>query len=197
MFQRSALFLAALLWLALILAACGGAQKEATEAALNAAQTALDTAQGEAAKYAPDQLQAAQAAMQSAREALAKGDYDGALSAARDAANKARDLTAAAAAKKEELTKTWMSLNQSAQKAMDEVKRRLDAYSHGARLPAGLDKSQLNDAKTQYEQLKRQWSEAAATAREGNLPEAIAKASIWKEGLAKLMDLLGIKVVEH
>jgi len=88
-------------------------------------------------------------------------------------------------------------LNQSAQKAMDEVKRRLDAYSHGARLPAGLDKSQLNDAKTQYEQLKRQWSEAAATAREGNLPEAIAKASIWKEGLAKLMDLLGIKVVEH
>src|SRR6516162_5347348 len=194
MFQRSALFIFALLWLALILAACGGAQKEATEAALNAAQTALDTAQGEAAKYAPDQLQAAQAAMQSAREALAKGDYDGALSAARDAANKARDLTAAAAAKKEELTKTWMSLNQSAQKAMDEVKRRLDAYSHGARLPAGLDKSQLNDAKTQYEQLKRQWSEAAATAREGNLPEAIAKASIWKEGLAKLMDLLGIKV---
>ena len=197
MFQRSALFLAALLWLALILAACGGAQKEATEAALNAAQTALDTAQGEAAKYAPDQLQAAQAAMQSAREALAKGDYDAALSAARDAANKARDLTAAAAAKKEELTKTWMSLNQSALKAMDEVKRRLDAYSHGARLPAGLDKSQLNDAKTQYEQLKQQWSEAAGTAQQGNLPEAIAKASIWKEGLAKLMDLLGIKVVEH
>ena len=197
MFKRSALFVAALLWLALILAACGGAQKEATEAALNAAQTALDTAQDEAARYAPDQLQAAQAAMRSAREALAKGDYDAAISAARDAANKARDLTTVAAAKKEELTQTWTSLNQSAVKAMDEVKRRLDAYSHGARLPAGLDKSQLNDAKTQYEQLKQQWSDAAGAAQKGNLPEAIAKASIWKEALAKLMDLLGIKVVER
>lgn len=195
MFKRSALFIAALLWLALILAACGGAQKEATEAALNAAQTALDTAQGEAIKYAPDQLHAAQAAMQSARDALAKGDYDAALSAARDAANRARDLTAASAAKKEELTRTWTSLNQSAPKAMDEVKRRLDAYSHGAKLPAGFDKSQLDDARTQYEQLKQQWSDAASAAQKGDLPGAIAKASICKEALAKLMDLLGIKVV--
>jgi hypothetical protein len=197
MFRRGALFIAALLWLALILAACGGAQKEATEAALNAAQTALDTAQGDAAKYAPDQLRAAQEAMQSAREALAKGDYDAAIAAARDAASKARDLAAVAAAKKEELTQTWVSLNQSAVKAMGEVKRRLDAYSHGAKLPAGLDKSQLNDAKTQYEQLKQQWSDAAGAAQKGNLPEAIAKASIWNEALAKLMDLLGIKVAER
>ena len=194
MLKRSALFIFALLWLALILAACGGAQKEATEAALNAAQTALDTAQGEAAKYAPDELHAAQAAMQRARDALAKGNYDAALDAAKDAANKTRELTASAAAKKQELTKTWASLNQGASKAMDEVKRRLDAYSHGAKLPPGLDKSQLDDAKAQYEQLKQQWSDAAAAAQKGNLPDAVAKASIWKEALAKLMELLGIKI---
>src|SRR5262249_55307198 len=153
MLKRSALFIFALLWLALILAACGGAQKEATEAALNAAQTALDTVQAEAAKYAPEELHAAQAALQNAREALAKGNYDVALDATKDAARKTRELAASAAAKKQELTKTWTSLSQSARKGMDEVKRRLDAYSHGAKLPPGLDKLQLDDAKAQYQQL--------------------------------------------
>jgi hypothetical protein len=193
MLKRSALFIFALLWLALILAACGGAQKEATEAALNAAQTALDTAQGEATKYAPEELHAAQAAMQNARDALAKGDYDAALDAAKDAASKTRQLAASAAAKKEELAKTWANLSQSARKGLDEVKRRLDAYSHGAKLPLGLDKPQLDDAKVQYEQLKQQWSDAAAAAQKGNLPEAVAKASVCTEALAKLTELLGSK----
>jgi DNA repair exonuclease SbcCD ATPase subunit len=179
--------------LALFLAACGGAQKEATEAALDAAQSALNAAQGEAAKYVPDQLQAAQASMQAAKDALAKGDYQAALSAAQDAASKAKDLAAAAAAKKAELMKSWSDLSASAPKSLDEVKQKLDAYSHGAKMPAGMDKAKLADAKAQYDQLKQGWADASAAAQQGNLTDAMAKASSWKEGLAKLMELLGIK----
>jgi hypothetical protein len=113
MSRRTTWIFSGVLGLALILCACGSAQKEATEAAITAAQTAINAAQGEAAKYVPDQLQAAQTFVQNAKDALAKGDYQAALTAGQDAVSKAKDLAsaaAAAAAKKEELTKSWASL---------------------------------------------------------------------------------------
>lgn len=178
---------------AVMLAACNGAQKEATEAALDAAQTAITSVQGEAAKYVPEQLKATQDAMQSARGALAKGDYQGALNGAKDAANKAKELAAAAAAKKEELGKSWASFSETFPKSLEEAKRRLDAYSHGARLPEGLEKEMLPDAKAQYDQLKQGWNDAVASFQQGNLADAAKRAVELKEGLAKLAELLGMK----
>src|ERR1700757_3580387 len=97
----------ALLGTALLVAGCGNAQKEATDAAISAAQAAINAVQSEGEKYVPDQLQAAQTALQNAKDEFAKGEYQPALKAAQDAANKAKDLAAAAAAKKEEWTKDW------------------------------------------------------------------------------------------
>jgi hypothetical protein len=193
MVRKSSWILCALLGIALFVAGCGNAQKEATEAAINAAQTAISAAQGEAAKYVPDQLQAAQTALQTAKDALAKGDYPAALTAAQDAAGKAKDLAAAAAAKKEEWTKGWADLSASMPKSLSAVKAKLDAYSHGAHMPAGMDKTKLADAKTQYDQLKQTWADASAAATQGNLGDAIAKAASAKDVLAKLIELLGIK----
>ncbi len=182
-----------LLGIALCAAGCGTAQKDATDAAINAAQSAINAVAGQAAKYVPDQLLSAQATLQSAKDALAKGDYPAALSAARDAANKAKDLASAAAAKKEEWTKTWTDMSSSMPKSLNEVKTRLDAYSHGAHMPAGMDKSNLEEAKTQYEQLKQSWADASTEATQGDLGDAINKMSGIKDMLAKLKDMLGIK----
>lgn len=193
MARKMSWVLCGVLGIALLVAGCGNAQKEATEAAINAAQAALTAAQGEAEKYVPDQLQAAQAAVQSAKDALAKGDYKAALTAAQDAAAKAKDLAAAAAAKKEEWTKGWAGLNESMPKSMEQVKAKLDAYSHGAHMPKGMDKAKLADAKTQFDQLKQTWADASAAATQGNLGDAMKKASGMKDVLAKLMEMLGIK----
>jgi len=193
MFRKTNWFVFGVVSVAVLLAACNGAQKEATEAALDAAQTAITAVQGEAAKYVPDQLKTTQEAMQSARDALAKGDYQGALSGARDAANKAKELAAAAAAKKDELGKNWASFSETFPKSLEEAKRRLDAYSHGARLPAGLEKEMLPDARAQYDQLKQGWNDAVASFQQGNLADATKKATELKEGLAKLAGLLGMK----
>jgi hypothetical protein len=176
-----------------VLGSCGNAQKEATAAAINAAQSAITAAQAEAAKYAPGQLQAAQATLQSAKDALAKGDYPAALSAAQDAANKAKDLVAAAAAKKDEWTKTCAEMSASMPKTLDEIKAKLSAYSHGAHVPSGMDKSKLDDAKAQFEQLKQAWSEASASITQGNLKGAMDKMPGINEMLAKLKEMLGIK----
>ncbi len=193
MLRKSGWILCALLGMALWVAGCGNAQKEATDAAINAAQAAINVVQGEAEKYAPDQLQAAQAAIQTAKDELAKGEYQAALKAAREAANKAKELAAAAAAKKDEWTKQWADLNVSVPKSMEQVKTKLNAYAHGAHMPAGLDKDKLAEAKTQFEQLKQDWANASAAATQGNLGDALKKASAVKDVLAKLMEMLGIK----
>ncbi len=181
------------LGVAIILGACRGGEREATEAAINAAQTAINTVAGEAAKYVPEQLSAAQNAVKTAREALAKGDYDSALAAARDASNKAKELAGAAAAKKEEWAATWASVSATTPRTLDQVKSRLDAYSHGAKWPPGLDAEQLAAAKDQYAALKQNWTDALAAQRQGNLADAATRAAALKEALAKLAESLGIK----
>lgn len=178
--------------IALVTWGCGNAQKEATEGAINAAQTAINTVKEEAEKYVPDQLQAAQNALQSARDALAKGDYQAALNAARDATNKAKELATSSAARKEEWKRSWGKLNESLPKSMDAVKRKLDAYARGAHMPEGWDQDKLAEAKTQYDHLKQEWESAKAEAQQ-DLGDALRKASGVKDELEKLEEMLGIK----
>ena len=73
------------------------------------------------------------------------------------------------------------------------MKTKLNAYAHGAHMPAGMDKEKLAEAKTQFEQLKQDWANASAAAIQGNLGDALKKASAVKDVLAKLMEMLGIK----
>jgi hypothetical protein len=60
-------------------------------------------------------------------------------------------------------------------------------------MPAGMDKTKLADAKTQYEQLKQSWADASSAVTQGNLADAMKKASDMKDLLAKLKEMLGIK----
>jgi hypothetical protein len=185
-------FLEALLAIVLMAVGCGNAQRDATDAAINAAQSAVNAVKAEAEKYAPNQLQAAQNTLQSARDALSKGDYKAALNAAQDAANKAKDLATTSGAKRDEWSKQWSDLSASMPRSLDQIKARLNAYSHG-HLPAGMDDAKLGDAKAAYEELKKKWEDASSSANQGNIGDAIKKASDAKELLAKLKDMLGIK----
>lgn len=193
MVRKASWLSCALLGIALLVPGCGNAEKEAIDAAITAAQGAINVAQGEAAKYVPDQLQAAQSAIQTAKDALAKGDTKAALAAAQDAASKARDLAASTAAKKDEWTRSWADISSSIPKSLNQVKGKLEAYSHGARMPVDMDKDKFADAKTQYERLKQAWADASAAATQGNMGDALKKASSLEDALAKLTEMLRIK----
>lgn len=178
--------------MAILMGGCGATQREATEAAVNAAQTAINAATSTAEKFVPDQTKAAQDELQAAKDALAKGDYGTALKDAQDAAQKAKDALAAASAKKEEWSNTWNSLSQSAAKTMSEVQAKLDAYKKSGKLPKGVDAAQMDAAKAQFEQLKQSWADASAAYKNGNLADAMSKAASLKDGFQKLKELLGI-----
>jgi DNA repair exonuclease SbcCD ATPase subunit len=181
---------------ALVGAGCRNGEKDATEAAIEAAQWAINSVEAEAQKYVPQELQAARNALQAARDALAKSDYRSALEEAREAANKAKQMAVDAVGKREESAKSWRELSDSIPRSMDQVKGKLDAYSKGARMPEGMDKDMLDSAKAQYEQMKQSWEDAKAEAREGKLGDAIEKATGAKEMLAKLKEMLGVRDVE-
>ena len=175
-----------------LLCGCGTAQREATEAAVNAAQTAINAAKDAADKYVPEQIQAAQDALLTAKDALAKGDYAAALNGAKDAVQKAKDAVAAAAAKKQEWTKTWNSLNAAAPKSLADLQIKMDAYKKYGRLPKGVDKEQMDKATGQFDQLKQGWADAQSAYKNGNFADAMKKASLFQEGLQKIKELLGL-----
>lgn len=178
---------------ALLVVGCGNAQRDAIEGAINAAQSAINAVRAEAEKYVPDQLRAAERTLQSARDSLVKGDYDSALTEAKEAANKARDVAVAAAGTKEQWRKNWNDLNESLPRSVDQIKNRIDAYSHGARMPEGMDKDVLEEAKKEYADLKEKWDSAKESARQGNLGDAIQKSTGLNQAIAKLKDMLRIK----
>jgi uncharacterized phage infection (PIP) family protein YhgE len=180
--------------IAVMAAGCGSRQRDATDAAISAAQGAVDSVKTEAEKYVPEQVDAAEKSLQSAREALAKNDYQSALAKAQDAANQAKEMAKAAVGKKEEWEQAWKELNESLPKAMDQVNARIYAYSHGARMPEGMDQDVLEEAKAEYARMKQGWEDAKSAAASGKLGEAIEKGTGVKELLEKLREMVGIHV---
>jgi hypothetical protein len=184
--------LANLLGITLLLGGCGNAQHDATEAAINAAETALNAAHDATDKYAPEQAKAAQDALLSAKAGLAKGDYGAALKNVQNATQKAKEAVATAAARKEEWAKTWQNLNATAPKSMNEVQIKLDAYKKYGRLPTGVAQETMDEAETQFDQLKQGWADSTAAYKGGHFAEAMKKASLFKDGLEKLRERLGL-----
>ncbi len=177
------------------LAACAS-NKEPAAAAIKAAEDAFNAVKVEAMKYVPDKAKTVEDAIKAAKATFDKGDYDGALNAAKAIPDKVKELTTAAATKKAELTKSWEELSAGLPKMLDAVKSRLDILSKSKKLPAGMDKAKLESAKSDYETAVKMWDDAKANFSGGNLTDALAKATTVKEKAVEVMKTLGMQVPE-
>jgi len=175
------------------LAACSGGKAPA-EQAIKAAEEAFNAAKGEAVKYVPDQVKAVEDALNAAKDSFAKKDYAAATSAATSVAAKAKELVAAAAAKKDELTKSWGDLSGGLPQMLDAVKSRVDILSKSKKLPANLDKEKFEGAQSGLAEVNKVWDEANSAFKEGNLADAVAKATTVKEKAAGIMATLGMQL---
>jgi len=177
----------------LFLAACAR-EKGPAEQAIKAAEEALNAAKGEAMKYIPDQVKSVEDAIKGAKDSFAKGDYKAALAAAKDLPQKAKDLVAAAAAKKAEMTKAWDEMSAGLPKMVEAIKGRVDVLSKSRKLPANLDKAKFEGAKTGLEEITKTWADAEGAQKAGNLADALAKAKTVKEKAVEIMTTLGMQV---
>ena len=178
------------------LVSCESADKAPAAAAITAAQGAIDAVRGEAAKYVPDQLSSLESTLASAKASFEKQDYKAALTGAQDVATKAKDLGAAATAKKAELMKSWEGLSGGLPKMAEAIKSRVDILSQSKKLPAGLDKDKLESAKAGLASLNQNWTEASAAFQSGNMTDAIAKAQAAKAKAVEAMTALNMPVPE-
>ncbi len=189
-----------LLFAALMIVACGKADKSAAELAVNTATEAVNTAKTEIGKIAPDEVASLETALASAKEKLDKGDYKAALAEAQGLVTKVNDVVAAAKAKKDavidkaDLTKQWKDLSQGLPKMMSALQSRVDILSKSKKLPGDLTAEKFAEVKTELASAKEDWTKAQESFKSGNIPDAISSAKAVKEKAVKAMETLGMKV---
>src|SRR4030042_5711931 len=178
-----------LMVLVLFVVACASGKKPAEEA-IKAAETAIDAAKGEAVKYVPDQVKGLEDGLKAAKDAFAKKDYKAALSAAKDLPGKAKDLAAAAAAKKAELTKAWEDMSGGLPKMVEAIKSRVDVLSKSKKLPANLDKAKFDGVKAGLPEVTQMWDDAQKAFSGVNLADALSKATAIQDKAVEMMTTL-------
>ena len=167
--------------------------KEPAEAAIKAAEAAIGAAKAEAAKYVPDQVKGVEDALKAAKDAFEKKEYTQALNAAKDLPAKVKEIAAAAAAKKAELTKAWEEMAAGLPKMVEAIKSRVDMLSKSKKLPANLDKAKFEGAKAGLAEITQAWTDADNAFKGGNLSEAIAKGNAVKAKATEIMGALGMQ----
>jgi hypothetical protein len=176
-----------------ILAGCAS-DKGPAEAAIKAAETAVNATVAEASKYVPDQAMSLQAALAATKEKFAKGDYTAALNDAKSLTDKTKEVASAASAKKAELTKTWEGLSAGMPKVLDAIKGRVDILSKSKKLPANLTAEKFASAKSGLDEMTQQWTAATESANSGNLMDATTKGTAVKTRAAEVLTTLGMPV---
>jgi hypothetical protein len=174
-------------------------QKGPAQQAIASAETALAAVRDTAQKYVPDQLQAVEAQLASAKDAFAKGDYKGVLTAAPAISTAISSLKDAAQAKEADaqaqMSKAkdaWSSVSTDAPKMVEAIQSRVDILSKSHHLPANVSKDALAGAKSGLDSLKSMWSEAQSAAGSGDYTTAMSKAQTVKDKAAEIMHSLGM-----
>jgi hypothetical protein len=184
--------------MAVLVVGCAN-QKAPAQQALAGAQAALDAVRDAAQKYVPDQLQAADAQLQSLKDSFAKGDYKAVLTGAPSLSSAISSLKDAAEAKKADaetaLAKAkdaWGPLSTEVPSMVDAIQKKVDALSKSHHLPKGVTKDALAQAKAAVDGLKSGWSDASKAATAGDFTTAVGKAQEVKDKAAGIMQSLGM-----
>ena len=185
--------------LAVLIAACAN-QRGPAEQAVTAAESALTNIRDMANRYAPDQLQAVEAQLNSAKDSLAKGDYKAVLAgmpALQSAINSLKDT---ATAKQQEVDAAnakakdaWGPMSSDVPKMVDAIQSRVDILSKSHHLPKGVTKDSLAAAKSSVDSMKSAWGAAANAATSGDYNTAVSKGQAVRDQASQIMQSLGMK----
>lgn len=191
---KTRLVLSLVLGAALLVTACGDGGRAPAEAALATAQSAFDAAKAGAATYVPDQVKAVEDDLAAARATFDRGEFAQALNEAQALPADISALTAAATARKAELTAEWTALSTTVPSAVGAIQGHLDGLSKMRRLPAGTTAETVTAARSGLDTMNTTWNDAQAAFKADNPTEAVAKGEMVKTSAAQVMASLGLQV---
>jgi hypothetical protein len=182
-----------LTWMAALVAgslalACG---KAPAQGALKAADAAIEAARPEVERYAPQEFKSLADLSRVAHDRFNQGDYKGALTQSQALLEQVKAALATAQAKKQELATAWVDLQANLPAMLASATARLGELSGKRRLPAGLDKAKITQAKIEFDAIAQTWTETTASYQKGDVREAVAKARTVKARIEGLMAGLG------
>jgi hypothetical protein len=128
------------------------------------------------------------------KDKFAKNDFKAVLAEAPTLATKAKEVAAAAAAKKSELTKSWEELNAGLPQMVEAVKSRIDILSQSKKLPATLTQEKFDAAKAGLAEATKGWEDATVAFKNGALADALAMGQQVKVKTVQALEALGMPV---
>lgn len=176
-----------------VLASCGS-EKGAATSAIQAAETAWAAAKDNVAKILPDDAKSMDDAIAAAKASLDGGDAKAALAAAKDLPAKIQALTASLPAKEAELRGVWDTLNASLPGIVASVQKQVDALAKSKKFPEGMDAAGFDGVKGSLAEANQMWTEAQSAQLNGNLGEAVAKATGVKDLMVKALTALKMPI---
>jgi len=183
---------------AVLIAACAN-QKAPAEQAIASADSALTNIRDMATHYAPDQLQAIDAQLNSAKDSLNKGDYKAVLAAMPGINSAISNLKDTASAKQQEAQAAndkakdaWGPMSSDVPKMVDAIQSRVDILSKSHHLPKGVTKDSLAAAKSSVDSMKAAWGDASNAATSGDYSSAVSKGQAVKDQASQVMHSLGM-----
>lgn len=183
-----------------LLAACTS-QKEPAENAIAQLETSLNEIRADAQQYSAEQLQAVEASVNRLKENLAKQDYGAVLQAApavRSDLESLKSATATAKTNAEEMLAAaqseWNELTASLPPMVEKLQAKVDQISKSRKYPKGMDKAAFEAAKSDFETLKTEWTEAGAEFASGQAANAVRKARSAKAKAEGLINQLEVQV---
>ncbi|HWX68901.1 MAG TPA: hypothetical protein VNY25_04305 [Steroidobacteraceae bacterium] len=195
--KKSSLWVLAALT-AVLIAGCQN-QRAPAEQAVAAADSSLTSTRDMAMRYAPDQLQAVDTQLNSAKDKLAKGDYKGVLAdipAINSAINNLRDTATAkqqeVQAANDKAKDAWGPMSTDVPKMVDAIQSRVDILSKSHHLPKGVTKDTLAAAKSSVDSMKAVWNDASTAATAGDYSTAVSKGQTVKDQASQVMHSLGM-----
>ena len=169
-------------------------QKVPAETAYKAAETAWAAVSAEAVKYVPDQAKPISETLAKAKAALANGDYAAVIKDTTDLPAKISEVAKTVAAKKDEWTAAWKTLDSTLGSGLVAVQTKVDELAKAKKLPKGIEKTAVEGAQTALTAVQQTLADAKAAYQKADYEGALAGANKAKVELAKIMTDLKLEM---
>ena len=192
-------FLLTLIAATLIATGCSQ-QKSNADKVLESIESSLAEVKADAERYAPEGLKGVEAQLARLKTSYENKEYNDVIAGTpqlRKAVDslksavesgKAQARAAMAAAKTE-----WEALSVEVPKMVEDIQSRVDELSKQKRLPFGLNKDEFAKAKSEFETMKAQWTEASDEFKSGKQIQAVEKAKSAKGMNEEIREQLKMK----